>query len=183
MTLANSFLKAKRLIIQGHEDDRDDSEDVNMVGYGFERFGYTCKSFRATYHDLFLHYKIERGVYPGFESDTLFSLNAISSVVVPLNECEVQVEDAKLGYLREHKEGSLKRSGLLATSREQLEESLRQRLAENYIFNMVYTPEHGTMKFNTVLALYPEDTEKCFKLLVALEYKPLSKVVRLITMF
>jgi hypothetical protein len=183
LILCNSFLKAKRTIIQGHEDDVENTEDVNMVGYPFEKYGYTCKSLQSMYNDLFLHYKIERGVYPGFESDTLFSLNSISSTVVPLDECEVEVEEAKLRYLQERKEGSMKKSGLLSLSREELQAKIRERLASNYIFNMAYTAEHETMKFNTVLNFMSEEAEKLVKLTISLEYKPSEKRVRLITMF
>jgi hypothetical protein len=183
LVLCNSFLKAKRIVIQGHEDDRENIEDVNMVGYPFEKYGYTCKSFQSMYNDLFLHYKIERGVYPGFESDTIFSLNAISSTVVPLDECEVEVEEAKLKYLQERKEGSMRRSGLLSVTREELQAKIRERLASNYIFNMAYAAEHRTMKFNTVLNFVPADAAKLVKLTVSLEYKPSEKRVRLITMF
>jgi hypothetical protein len=183
LTLCNSFLKAKRIIIQGHEDDRENTEDVNMVGYPFEEYGYACKSLQSMYNDLFLHYKIERGVYPGFESDTLFSLNAISSTVVPLNECEVEVEEAKLKYLQEKKEGSMKKSGLLSLAREEVQAKIRERLASNYIFNMVYAGKHETMKFNTILNFMPEDATRLVKLTASLEYKPSEKRVRLITMF
>lgn len=183
LTLCNSFLKAKRVIIQGHEDDRENTEDVNMLGYPFEAYGYTCKSFQSMYSDLFLSYKIERGVYPGFESDTLFSLNAISSIVVPLDQCEVEVEEAKLHYLQERKKGSMKRSGLLTLAREEVQAKIRERLAGNYIFNMVYIPEHETMKFNTLLSFVSPNDSKLVKVTVSLEYKPSEKRVRLITMF
>jgi len=183
MCLCNCFLKAKQVIIQGHEDDRDNAENVNMLGYPFEEFGYTCKSIQSIYNDLFLHYKIERGVYPGYESDILFSLNAISNTVVPLDECDVEVEEAKLRYLQEHKEGSMKKSGIISIGREELQAKIRERLASNYIFNMEYLAEHETMKFNTILNFIPEDTERLVKLTVSLEYKPSNKRLKLITMF
>jgi hypothetical protein len=183
LTLCNSFLKAKEIIIQRHEDNVKNTEDVNMAGYPFEKYGYRCKSLQSMYNDLFLHYKIERAVYPGFESDTLFSLNAISSTVVPFDECEVEVEEAKLGYLRKEKEGSMKKSGLLSLGREELQTKIRERLASNYIFNMAYIPEHATMKFNTILNFMPKDAKKLVKLTASLEYKPSERRVRLITMF
>ena len=183
LILCNSFLKAKRIIIQGHGDDVENTEDVNTLGYPFEEYGYTCKSLQSMYNDLFLHYKIERAVYPGWESDTLFSLNSISSTVVPLDECEVEVEEARLRYLHQCKDGSMKRSGLLSLSREELQAKIRERLADNYIFNMTYMTEHETMKFNTVLNFKPEGVEKLVKLTVALKYKPSENRVELITMF
>jgi hypothetical protein len=181
--LCNSFLKAKRVIIQGHEDDRENTEDVNMVGYPFDKYGCTCKSLQSMYSDLFLNYKIERGVYSGFESDTLFSLNAVSSTVVPLTDCEVEVEEAKLQYLRENKTGSMKKSGLLSLAKEEVQTKIYERLAGNYIFNMVYLDEHETMKFNTVLNFMSKGAQRVTKLTASLEYKPLEKRVRLITLF
>ncbi len=183
LILCNSFLKVEQIIIQGHGDDVENTEDVNMVGYTFEKYGYACKSLQSMYNDLFLHYKIERGVYPGFESDILFALNSISSMVVPLDECEVEVEVAKLRYLHGKKEGSMKRSGLLSLSREELQAKIRERLASNYIFNMAYTEEHETMKFITVLNFMPDGAERLVKLTASLEYKPSERSVRLITLF
>jgi hypothetical protein len=43
MILCNCFLKAKRLIMQGHPDDVDNSDDENMLGYPFETYGNVCK--------------------------------------------------------------------------------------------------------------------------------------------
>jgi hypothetical protein len=183
LILCNSFLKAREIIIQGHEDDRDNTEDVDMTGYPFEEYGYKCKSLQSMYNDLFLHYKIERAVYPGLESDTLFSLNAISDTVVPFDQCEVEVEEAKLEYLQKEKAGSMKKSGLLYFGKEELQAKIRERLASNYIFNMAYVPQHATMKFNTILNFKPKDTKKLVRLTVSLEYKPSEKLVRLITMF
>ncbi|HWG39579.1 MAG TPA: hypothetical protein VN658_03445 [Candidatus Acidoferrales bacterium] len=183
MTLCNSFLKAKRFIIQGHEDDHENTEDINMVGYPFEKYVYTCKSLQSMYSDLFLSYKIERAVYPGFESDTLFSLNAVSSTVVPLTDCKVEVEEAKLHYLREKKTGSMKKSGLLPLAKEEVQTKIGERLAGNYIFNMTYLVEHETMKFNTILNFLPKHAQRVVKLTASLEYKPSEKCVRLITLF
>lgn len=183
MILAHAFVKAGRVIIQGHEDDRDISDNVNMLGYPFERFGYQCKSIPSMYFGPFLSYKIERGVFPGFESDTLLSLNSISTSVVPLDECEVEVKEAKLQYLKVEKEGSMKRSGLLALSREELETKIKERLMENYIFNMEFLEKHSVMKFNTILNVIAQDTNRVVKLLASLEYQPSVRRVRLITLF
>ena len=111
------------------------------------------------------------------------SLNSISTQVVPLDECEVEVEEAKLRYLKSEKVGSMKRSGLLALSKEELQKQIKERLRENYIFNMELLEEHNVMKFNTILNLRADDTDALFKMLLSLEYKPSERRVRLITMF
>jgi hypothetical protein len=71
--------------------------------------------------NVFLQYKIERSILPGFELDTQFSLNAISPTVVPFDQCEVQIEEQKLHYLRTKKEGSMKKAGLISLQREEVE--------------------------------------------------------------
>ena len=42
----------------------------NGPGWPLEEHGYTCSSIRPMYFNHFLTYKIERAVYPGFDSDT-----------------------------------------------------------------------------------------------------------------
>jgi hypothetical protein len=119
----------------------------------------------------------------GFDSDTLFSLNSISSTVVPLEKCSVEVEEAKLGYLKDKKHGSIKKAGLISLAREEVQRKISERLASNYIFNMALMPEHQVMKFNTVLNFTLPETGKLVKLIASLEYEPLEQRLRLITMF
>jgi hypothetical protein len=183
LILCNSFLKAGKTIIQGHEDDRDNTEDVNMLGYPFERFDYVCRSLQSMYYDLFLSYKIERAVYSGFESDMLFSLNSISATVVPLGDCTVQIEPRKLKYLVERKPGSMKRAGLVSLTKDKVEQEIQERLASNYVFNMHFAEAYNVMKFNTILNFPATNGGRLVKLLASLEYKPLERTVRLITLF
>lgn len=181
--LCKSFVKYQNIILMGHEDDRDNSEDINILGYPFEENGYICRSLQSTLFDLFLSYKIERSVFPGFESDTLFSINAVSASVIPIRDCEIQIEDKKFQYLVDNKTGKLKKAGLLSVRREDLEELIRERIESNYIYNLSYLQEHDTVKFNTVIEVFAPDTQKIVKLTVALDYKPVEQRLRVITMF
>jgi hypothetical protein len=180
--LVNAFLKTGSVVIQGHEDDRCEDENVNMAGYSFSENGYACKSIQEMMFGLFLGYKIERAVFPGFESDTMFSLNAISPIISSLEECQVQIEEAKLCYLQRQKRGSMKRAGIIDLKKDEVEARIRQRLANNYIFNMTYDEAHDVMKFNTILN-FSAKTDGVVKLTAALEYRPVDKRLRLITMF
>jgi hypothetical protein len=183
MTLCNGFVKHGNLILAGHEDDRDNSEDIDVTGYPFEQNGYVCKSLQSMLFDLFLSYKIEREVRRGFESDTLFALNAISRTVVPLGDCGVQIEENKLNHLLKKKQGSMKRAGLVGLTKYELELMIRERIEASYIFNLTYIEKYDLMKFNTVLNLATEDTRHLVKLTASIEYKPRAKQLRLITMF
>jgi hypothetical protein len=179
--LVNLCVKSGRVVIQGHEDDRSDDENLNVSGYPFEENGYKCVSLQATLFDVLLSYKIERPIYPGFEDDTDFSLNAVTTNILRFDDFEIQVEEAKLNYLKSQKAGSLKYAGLEAVTKTELQDIIRGKLLSSYIYNMCYLAEHKTTKFNIILELVGVDREP-FRLLASLEYQSDSRMLRLITM-
>ncbi|MCE2486348.1 MAG: hypothetical protein J4F42_12600 [Desulfurellaceae bacterium] len=124
--LANDCIKHKNIILMGHEDDRDNKEDVNMHSYLWEDSGYTCRSLQETYFGVLLSYKIERPVFQGFESDTEFSINAVSPNPLPIADFEVRIDESKLGYLATEKTGTLKRIGLLGGDLSQLQDMISE---------------------------------------------------------
>lgn len=180
--LVNAYLKHKRVIICGHEADRPESENVNMPGYPFEENGYTVRSISGDYEGVFLSYKIERPVFPGFETDTEFALNAVSPEPLKPSELELRIDQAKLEYLATVKEGSLKRIGLLNSDAATLKSLIHSKLSSNYIYNMSYEPTHQTTKFNVILEVSDPAREERFRVLVALEYLADQKALRLITL-
>src|SRR5690606_26236048 len=97
--LVRAFIQHRTIIIQSHEDDRPESEDVNLVGYDFEKFGYTNRSVPGWLYGWFLSYKIECPVFPENDSDIRFSLNAITATPYPITQCAVELDERKLEYL------------------------------------------------------------------------------------
>ena len=180
-TLPNAFLKHKTIVLMRHEDDRPDEEDVNMEGYPFEDFGYHVRSVPSMYFDMFLSYKIERAAYPGFEADTEMAQRAISGVAVPLSNCHVYIEEAKLVYLRTHKAGSLHRASLDTLDRSALMALIEAKVAANYLYNLRYT-EHDVALFNVMIEV-PGNNEYPVRLVAALEYRPDEEYLRLVTLF
>jgi len=181
--LVNVCVKHGRIIIQGHEDDRPASEDVNMVGYPFEEFGYHCRSVPGYLKGVFLSYKIERPVLEGFEVDTEFSLNAVNATPLPLDFFSVEVEEAKIAYLISNKADSLARAGMEKLSASELGERIKERISGSYIYNMTHDDDaHGVTKFNVILELSSPSAEKT-RLLAALEYKSGPRKLRLITLY
>ena len=83
------------------EDDIIEDVDHNVPGWPLVEYGYTNSTIRPLYFHHFLGYKIERAVYPGFESDTRFALVAISAAPREIADFRVLVESAKGEYLRE----------------------------------------------------------------------------------
>jgi hypothetical protein len=175
--LSTEFIKAGPCILQKHEDDLDEDANRNTIGYPFEDFGYVVKSIPSTMFDILLSFKIERPIFPGFESDTEFSLNAVSAKPSRLDGFDVVIEPAKLQYLIENKAGSLKKAGLLNLEATRLEEIIREKLQLNYIYNLCQDDQHGVVTFNILV-----EQQAC-RLLVALEYMPEDRQLRLITMY
>jgi hypothetical protein len=180
--LVHSFLKHRRRVIMGHEDDRPNTENVNMAGYPFGDFGYEVFSIQSSYFDLFLGYKIERAVYPGFEVDTEMALNAVSDSVLPLEDCTIVLEKAKHQYLLSEKAGKLKKAGVADLERNDLAALIKAKIKLSYIYHLAYLEEHNVIKFNLMIEVPRSDGGYPTRLTAALEYKPNEKALRVITL-
>lgn len=180
--LVNLGIKHGSFIIQGHEPDRPNSDDVNTAGYSFEEAGFICRSLSSDLEGVLLSYKIERPVIPGFEADIEFALNAISLTPMPLSEFRVEVEDAKLAYVKKAKAGSVERAGLDTISTSELADQIRSKISASYIYNLMFLEEYGVAKFNIILE-FSSDDKSVTRLLAALEYRPSSRSLKLLTLF
>ena len=181
--LVNSFVKHGKIILQGHEPDRDAEDDVNMSGYPFEENGYVCRSISDELMGVLLSYKIERPIYPGFEVDTEFALNAVVDTPMSIHKFEVEVEEEKLKYIMKRKLGSIKRAGLEDINNEQLSALIKAKIQNSYIYNLCFNAEHNIMKFDTILEFPTRGDRPATRLLAALEYQPDRRKLRLITLF
>jgi hypothetical protein len=172
------IIKKKTVLLRS-----EGSVDGNYTFYPFEENGYTCIGIDDLCYMLFLSYKIEREVFPGFEIDTLFSINAISHNVFDIREFTLLLEESKLEYLRGNKSGNLARVNLHNVSRSEIENVIRRKLNENYIYNLSYSTQYKTAKFNIQLEIPSVDNSRPMKMLAALEYIPDYKRLRLITFY
>jgi hypothetical protein len=180
--LVNHYIQHRRVIICPHEDDRPDSDDVNMPGYPFEYAGFKVRSVPGDAFGVLLSYKIERAVTTGFESDIEFSLNAIHPNPLPLDDFEVIVEERKFEHLSKAKTESLRRAGFLDVGHEKLGKMIRAKIESNYVYSMRYLAEHGTALFNIMLEVSSAQG-KPFRVLAGLSYEPDRKQLRLVTLF
>ncbi|MPT47967.1 MAG: hypothetical protein E2598_06045 [Sphingobium sp.] len=130
-----------------------------------------------------LTYKVERPVFPGFEVDTEFALNAISLLPLPLDDFTVEVEEAKLAYVKTIKEGSVERAGLEAITSDELGRLIKTKISASYIYSLVFLEEHNVAKFNIIIELPSRASQQPTRLLAAMEYKPEQKILRLLTLF
>lgn len=181
-TVANVCIKNGTRIIMGHEDDRPNSENTNLSHYPFDESGYQVFSLQSLYFGLFLSFKVERAVYPGFEGDTEFSINAISDQVLPLDDFEVILEDAKHSYLVSKKGAKLRKAGILDFDKGHIVSLIKSKIAASYIYNLAYLHEHNTIKFNLMIEVSRDGGGYPTRMTVSLEYKPEEKALRVITL-
>lgn len=178
--LANSFIKNNRTILLEHEDDRDNSENVNLISYPFEKSGYKVKSIQGIYYGVFLSYKIEREIFKGFESDGDFALNSISPIVSKIKE--IEIEDKKFEYLKTVKKGKLKKASLISYSKNELAELIKKKIQSNYIYNMTDLKSHNIFKFDILIELI-NTLNEIVKITLGFEYIPQKQKLRLITLY
>jgi hypothetical protein len=176
--LVRAFIKHRKLIIQSHEDDRDDAEDVNLIGYDFAQHGYTVRSVPSWLYGILLSYKIERPVFLPADSDTRFSLNALGPELFELDQLEVFLEEPKLRYLQSNHAHGLNRAGCAELSAAEIAEQIRLKIKSNYIYNLARADDGRTLKFNIIL-----ENPNVAKVECALEYRPAEKLLRLITIY
>jgi len=177
--LIRAILKYQTTIINATEADRDE----NLTCFPFEDYGYRVVGIDELSYGMFLSYKIEREVFPGYEADHQFSINALSEKVVDLSSMELVIKQDKLEYLLREKLGSMEMAGLETLTTHELSVLIKRKLRDNYLFNLSFSSDYDTMKFNILLEIPRKDRTKQIKLLVALEYAPLTKSLRLITMY
>jgi len=178
--LRHLFIKFKTTIILEHEDDRPDSEDINIQDFTPEKFGYSCKSLSGYLYGVFLTYKIERPVFGQYSIDGDMALNALVPSPMNLTEFEVLIHEDKLKYLKSEKSGSLKKSSLDNITKKGLERIIKDRIFYNYIYNL--SELHEIRKFNIMLEVNNANGDTV-KLIAALEYNLAEKQLRLITLF
>ena len=166
-----------------HEDDCPNEENVNVVGYPFEKFGYTILSLKSSYFDLFLSYKIERAVFPGFEIDTDLSLNAVTPCVIPLDDFKVSLKRAKFKYLKLKKIGKLRKAGIGDLSCQNIALLIKERIIANYIYNLRYLEEYIVVLFNLMIEVPRASGEYPTRHLVAMKYLHQRKTLRVTTLY
>lgn len=183
MHLVNLVIKQGDTVILGHEDDRPNTENHNLHLHNYTALGLRLKSLQSMYFSTFLSFKPEWMLMEESDDDLEIALRAMSEVVAPLAEFRVVIADDKFEkYLKTEKLGKLTRAGLAGMIKAELEASIREKLRMSYLYNMEWVdePTHQLSKFNIMLE-FPRSDGHPERMVVALEYKPTERVLRLVT--
>jgi len=135
------------------------------------------------YFSNFLSYKPEQMMLEVSDDDLEIALRAMSEEVAPLSEFTVVIADEKFEkYLKTAKLGKLKKVGLAELTKAELEAVIREKLRMSYLYNLEWVdePTHQLSKFNIMLE-FPRQNGHPERMVVALEYKPAERVLRLVT--
>ena len=178
--LVHSFIRNKKVFIMRHPDDVANNQNINEYGYPFEECGYEVRSLRFSYYDLFLSYKIERSSSYDY-SDTCFSISALTQNVESIENFLIKVDDKKLEHLREHKGKILKRLQIMQLSTKELEERVKDKIKNDYIFNLRICTNDGSCLFNVMTEFIVNSNT--YKVLIALKYFYKKKQLFLVTMY
>lgn len=183
--LGSVYLKAKSKIICQDPDAEglSNEENINTALWPFERNGYECISLQSMYYNLFLSYKIERAILPGFENDTKFSLNTITDFPRPLSDCAIVVGERKRNYLASERAASFERAGIENVTVLELERMITSKINLNYIYSLTYRPEYDENQFNIMLEIMNPSREAPTRLMCGLKYKPDMGELHVLTMF
>lgn len=182
--LVNLAIKHGNVVILGHEDDRQNSEDYNLHMHDYTTLGLRIKSLQMMYFSTLLSYKPERMLLEKSDDDLEIALRAMAKEVAPLHEFTVVIDEHKFGnYLKTKKLGKLQKAGLAQLTKPQLERALSAKLRSSYIYNIDWRhePNYQGSFFNIMLE-FPREHGYPERITAALEYIVSAKVLRLVTL-
>jgi hypothetical protein len=137
------------------------SQLKKRTGHSFEELGFKLKSVPGLHYSILLSYKIERPTSEELQQDFRFSLNSLSPAMLPLSSPEVNVEPAKLRYLKNAKAGSMRRARIEAISDTELASRIKEQILDNYIYKLGRSNNGETLKFNVILELEHKAKVQC----------------------
>lgn len=178
--LSNIGIKYKRKIIASHPFDCKDEDNVNMLGYPFEQFGYEYISINDMSFNSFLCYKIEKSFSD--RKDVGFSFNALFPRFDSMDKIHLEIEDEKWDkYLtnKEKKGELLERLGFKNVDKKRFTKLVYEKICSNYLYNLRKN-EHGACLFN-VCAELETIHGNLRRTTIALKYLPELGVVQVNT--
>lgn len=179
--LTFNIIKYKDTIIQS-TPDYEQSSDTNQFFYDFEGLRFKIKNIQEELFFTFLDYKIERPYISQYDlSDQHLSLNAITPIFKQLQDCEINVPESKITYLKTKKGGTLHNIGLDNISAKEFREIIKDRINSSYIYSMKYEDAFDTLLFNIMLEF--THNAKCYKVLLGLKYIKETHTIQPVTMF
>ncbi|MGW1347447.1 hypothetical protein ACWCOV_40790 [Kribbella sp. NPDC002412] len=180
--LTPDFVKLGKRVVGYHDGDEYELSDDTAYHWPLADHGYTCRGLPLPLFELFLSYKIEREVLPGFESDATHSLSAISDHPRDLEGLDVHIDAAKYEYIRKAHGDPLLKAGLDALSVPQLQDLVHQKIRQNYLYDLRFNDEFSIASFSLVIEIPGSEGTDPRRLKVVLKYEPELSRLAVITL-
>ena len=177
--LTQCCLQVGNKILLSHEDDRSNNENINLIGYNYEMYGFTYLSIQSYYYVSYLEYKIESRMVD--IADLLFSLNAISDKPESYEKYNIIVEPEKFEYIKSKNQALIKATEIDKMQLKEFVYFLSKKIELGYIYNLEIN-EYQVAKFNTMIECVTNENE-IMRVLVSFAYNTDEKTLRLLNLF
>jgi hypothetical protein len=175
--LIRAFIQHRNFVIDTHDDGLGPHHNEGYLPWNFKKFGLSVKSVESSLYQMFLSYKIERPELDD-EEDVAMSLNALTPNPVHIDDCALDLDERRLGYLRQAHSSALTHAGLGELAADDLVKRIRAQFRRGYIYSMGRSTEDDTLKFNVVVEDRGHSRVQC-----GLKYFPAERRVSVITLF
>jgi len=175
--LIRAFIQHRNIVIDTHEDGLGPLHNEGYLPWNFKKFGLSVKSVESSLYQMFLSYKIERPELDD-EEDVAMSLNALTPNPVHIDDCALDLDERKLGYLRQAHGSALTHAGLTELAADELAKKIKAQFRGGYIYSMGRSRADDTLKFNVVVEDHGQSRVQC-----GLKYFPAERRVSVITLF
>ncbi len=172
-------------VILSHGGDDPFISDEDPVGYPYAENGYQVVSLIDSYFLGFLDYKIESDDASEFHTDVSLSLASITGRLINLAEIKVFVPPSKLEkylLLDETKLKLMTSIGLQNVTPDELAGVIRDRLQENYVYDLRIADDGVTPLF-AVSAEFEKPDGMLTRRLLALKYDHAKGRIALVSMY
>lgn len=183
-TLAPRWILHKNRVILGHGSDEPFVGDEDPVGFDLPKYGYEVVSTIDSIHSGYLSYKIESLSASRSNGDRVLSLAAATGEFVDVETAEVFVDPPKIDryLLRDESKLRLMTSiGLQDIDANGLASVIREKLLQNYIYNMRFATD-GTPTF-AISGEFEKPDGSMARRLLALKYDSKEKRIALVSMY
>ena len=178
--LGQCCLQSNNIVIMSHEDNRENTENINLIGYPFEKNGFEIRSIKQYYYSSFLEYKIESRIVD--KCDLLFCLNTISDNAIDFEEYDIIVPPEKFEYIKNKNIAAMEKTGIKNMKVDEFISMLKEKLLESYIYNLEIN-DYNIAKFNTNVEIDDISGDEKVKLLVSFDYNTEKRQLRLLNLF
>lgn len=184
--IANSLvqlcLQYKSIVVLPHTDvEYKDSDNVNMRGVNFDKYGFKYISVSEYYYNVYLTYQIPTNYVD--EEDITNSLAALTTNPNYFGDYKLVITEEKYCYCIHHNEAKMKASLIGNLSYDDFVDFINNNLQITNIYSLEFKEQYNVGTFVTIFEYFNPNMKKYYRFLVSFAYNSEEKTLKLITMY